>query len=73
MNRTARDKSERHFLYFITVLVLILLICVFCNFTKWMAFWGLSSIFLVLLGRGFHLSGRPEGDISVIKRIGKDE
>lgn len=71
MNRTARDKSERHFLYFIMVMVLILLILVVCDIPKLGVLIGLSFILGSVFFRGFHLFGRPEGD--VIRRIERDK
>ncbi len=73
MTRLARDRSERHFLYFIMVLIICISIFVWYDIPKLLLLAELSFIFGLLCFRGLCLSGRPEGDIDVIRQVIKDK
>ncbi len=72
MTRVKRDRSERAFLYFIMVLIGCMFLMVFYEISKVINIMLLAFILGALFFRMAHLTGRPEADLDVIRRIEKE-
>lgn len=75
MNRTARDRSERVFLFSIAILIVGLIWFVVYDLPEWTIFGGLYLILALLSFRSFCISKRSKQDTAVIRQItrGKNE
>lgn len=73
MNKTARDRSERDFGYFIAILALIILVGVLFEINDQWIIGGISFISSCSFFRSRHISKRSKQDTSVISQIIKDE